>query len=205
MRNLAMTMSSGDVFGVWDAFPEWINRHRAEAGGFRYAARPVDLSFNGAPTVTVEMTGEAGLVALYKCNIAAVHCGGVDWLVFSPLVVVWEQDRTARGPGMGRAMIDHFVEAVRAFREEARALDSAAVIASGNLTVAKGGKPFFDSIGWEIVYPELHQPATLFDGPEAMAAPLNVVAGQIESAVAPIRAAGKLDPGPVSFAILRLK
>jgi hypothetical protein len=204
MRNQATLRSSVNVFDLWDTFPAWINRYRARSGAFCYAARPIDLSFNGMPTITVEMSGPTGMIALYKCNIIEVCGDGKDWLLFSPLVVVWEQDRQTRGPGTGCAMIEHFVEAVRAFREESGAWSHAMLIASGNLTVAKGGKPFFESIGWEIIYPELRKPAHLFDGEEAMAAPLDTVATQIEAAITPIREAGKLDPGPVSFAIVPL-
>jgi hypothetical protein len=204
MRNQAILNNSHDILGVWDTFPTWINCNRAKSGAFCYAAKPFDLSFNGMPTITVEMSGPAGIIALYKCNVIEVCDGGKDWLVFSPLVVVWEQDRQMRGPEMGRIMIEHFVEAVRVFREERGAWSHAILIASGNLTVAKGGKPFFEGIGWEIVYPELREPARLYDGAEAMAAPLDTVAAQIEAAIAPVRAAGRLDSGPVSFALLPL-
>lgn len=204
VRNQATIMSSMDVYGLWDAFPAWVNRHRAESGALRYHALPVCRSFNSAPTITVEMTGPSGLIASYKCNFTLAHERGRDWLVFSPLVVIWEQDRLARGPDMGRVMIEHFVEAVRTFREECGTWSHAILVSSGNLTVAKGGKPFFDSIGWEIVYPELREPAGLYQGEEAICAPLDAVAAQIETAIAPVRAAGKLDPGPVSFAILQL-
>ncbi len=204
MRNQPILKSSVNVFGLWDTFPAWINRHRAKSGAFCYTAMPIDLSFNGMRTITVEMSGPAGMIALYKCNIIEVRGDGKDWLVFSPLVVVWEQDRQTRGAGMGRVMIEHFVEAVRGFREEIGAWNHAMLIASGNLTVAKGGKPFFEGIGWEIIYPELREPTRLYHGTEVMAPPLDAIATQIEAAIAPIREAGKLDPGPVSFAILPL-
>jgi hypothetical protein len=204
MRNQATLRNNMDVFDLWDTFPAWINRHRAKIGAFCYTAKPIDLSFNGMPTITVEMSGPSGMIAVYKCNIIEICGDKKDWLVFSPLVVIWEQDRQTRGPGMGSAMIEHFVEAVRAFREESDAQSHAMLVASGNLTVAKGGKPFFEGIGWEIIYPELHEPACLYDGIEAMAEPLDTVAAQIESAIAPLREAGKLDSGPVSFAILPL-
>jgi hypothetical protein len=204
MRNQATLRSSVNVIDLWNTFPAWINRHRAENGAFCYVARPIDFSFNGLPTITVEMSGPAGMIALYKCNIIELCGDRKNWLIFSPLVVVWEQDRQTRGPGIGSAMIEHFVEAVQSFQEESSVWSHAMLIASGNLTVAKGGKPYFESIGWEIVYPELREPACLYDGTEAMATPLDTVASQIETAIAPIREAGKLDPGPVSFAILPL-
>ena len=204
MRNQATLRSNVNIFGLWDTFPAWINRHRAKSGAYCYTARPIDMSFNCMPTITVEMSGSAGMIALYKCNIIELCGDGKDWLVFSPLVVVWEQDRATRGPGMGSAMIEHFVEAVRAFRENSGAWNHAMLVASGNLTVAKGGKPFFEGICWEIIYPELREPTRLYDGTDAMAAPLDTVATQIKDAIAPLREAGKLDPGPVSFAILPL-
>lgn len=204
MRNQALLHDTSDVFDLWETFPRWINRHHPGDGERSYVAKEIDASFNASPTLTVEMSGRSGLIATYKCNIVEIHNHRKSWLVFAPLIVIWEQGRAERGPDLGRIMMEHVVSSIRAFCVEYGAWSHDILITSGNLTVAKGGKPFFEGIGWEIVYPGTHEPSALYNGNFAMAEPLAAVEARIEAAVAPLREAGKIDAEPISFAILRL-
>jgi hypothetical protein len=102
-------------------------------------------------------------------------------------------------------MVDHLVLSIRAFHQAKSDLSRHILIASGNLTVAKRGKPFFEKLGWELVFPETRKPHHLYDGAGACAEPLIAVAEQIDAAIAPLRSAGKIDEEPVSFAILRFE
>lgn len=203
MRNLAEVLPHAGPLDVWSELPDWINTHHFGDGDQRYAAEPLTVSGDRL-TLTVEMTGARGLIARYKCDVSHICEADKSWLVFSPLVVIWEQSRAERGPGIGEAMIGHFVKAARTFQQARSAGHDGIVIASGNLTVAKGGKPFFEGIGWEIVVPAAREPGWLFEGNEAMAKPLAMIAAQIGAAIAPLRAAGKVAEETISFAILRL-
>lgn len=204
MLDLAYASETLGVLDLWRALPQWINLHHARDGERRYSAREFAPAARDALTLFVDLTGPDGLIASYKCDIFRISEPGKAWLVFSPLVVIWEQARADRGPGIGEAIIDHFVAAVRTFQEARGLTTHDIVIASGNLTVAKGGKPFFEMIGWEIVVPSAQQPAHLFSGEQAMAKPLATIEAQIEAAIAPLRAAGQAAESAVSFAILRL-
>lgn len=204
MRNLAQIPSETGALDLWRALPQWINLHHSRDGDRSYAVKEIMQYSRDALTLTTDMTGSSGLIASYKCDISLIFSPGKSWLVFSPLVVIWEMGRAERGPDLGRVMIEHFVSAVRAFQQAHADSSYGMVIASGNLTVAKGGKPFFESIGWEIVFPEAQEPGYLFHGEEAMAKPLAAIEAQIEAAIAPLRAAGKVEEKAISFAILRL-
>jgi hypothetical protein len=204
MLDLAYASETLDILDLWRTLPQWINLHHARDGERRYTARDFTPPPRDALTLFVDLTGPDGLIASYKCDIFRVSEPGKTWLVFSPLVVIWEQARADRGPGIGEAIIDHFVAAVRTF-QEARGLPTYdIVVASGNLTGAKGGKPFFEMIGWEIIVPSEQHPPHLFMGEQAMAKPLAIIEAQIETAIAPLRATGKVAESAVSFAILRL-
>lgn len=69
--------------------------------------------------------------------------------------------------------------------------------------MAKGGRPFFEGIGWEIIEPDARRPSRLYDGVNAMTGPLDAIAAQIEAILAPLRASGKLADEMLSFAIWR--
>jgi hypothetical protein len=204
MLDLAQASEIVDILDLWRMLPQWINLHHERDGERRYTACEATYSSSDSLTLFVDLTGPTGRIASYKCEIFRVYDAGKSWLVFSPLVVIWELSRADRGPGIGQAIIEHFVAAVRTFHEArgTRAYDI--VIASGNLTVAKGGKPFFETIGWEIVVPSACEPHYLFNGEQAMAKPLDIIKAQIEAAIAPLRAAGKVAETAISFAILRL-
>ena len=149
-------MSAQDMCNTAEAFdlcrelPQWINRHRPDDGYRRYRAQELDYSFNGLPTLTVEVSGAQGRIAAYKSNIALIPGERNPWLVFSPLVVVWEKSKEERGPGLGRPIVDHSVSSIAAYCEaHARHIPNI-LLASGKLTEAKAGRPFFEALGWEI-------------------------------------------------------
>lgn len=201
MLNRVPVLSSSDPIELWGTFPDWINLHRSKEGELVYKAKELSLSAN-AFVMNVEMFRQDKLIATYKYTISEVRGDVKSWFVFSPLVVVWEQGRAERGPDLGRIMIEHAVSAIQAFYKECGDACHDLLIASGNLTVAKGGKPFFEMLGWDIVYPSTHEPKHLYVGGETMVQPLTLVAEQIEAAIAPLRDTGKLEDGPISFAIL---
>jgi hypothetical protein len=181
--------------------PGWINSHRQQDGDRRYQAREIDYSFNGLPTLTVEVTRAQGRIADYKCNIAAVADEEQPWLVFSPLVVAWEKSKEERGPGLGRPIIDHSVSSITGFCETCVRPVPNILIASGNLTTAKAGRPFFEALGWEIVSPAGF---ACHAGEPGLTKALGFVAAQIEAAIAQF-AQGTAEPvDPLSFAMLRL-
>lgn len=132
MRHQALIQDSVSVLDLWKMLPQWINRHHPFDGKRRYVAKDIDASFNDLPTLTVEMSGARGLIATYKCNIVQVYEPHTSWLVLSPLVVIWHQDRETRGPEMGRIMIDHALGAISDFHQIHGSVGHRIVVASGN-------------------------------------------------------------------------
>jgi hypothetical protein len=205
---VAVSMSVHDISGTAEAFhlcrnlPQWINRRYPADSHGRYHARELDHSFNGLPSLTVEMSSAAGSpIAIYKCNITLIRGERRSWLVFSPLVVIWEHSREERGPGFGRPVIAHSVAAIVSFCEAHVRHIPDLIIASGNLTTAKAGRPFFEVLGWEIVKPSEF---AAHAGDDGLVKALTFVEGQIEAAIAPLRQTGADQPDPLSFAMLRL-
>ncbi len=181
--------------------PGWINSHRQQDEDRRYQAKELDYSFNGLPTLTVEVTRAQGRIADYKCNIAAVADEEQPWLVFSPLVVVWEKSKEERGSGLGRPIIDHSVSSIAGFCETCVRPVPNILIASGNLTTAKAGRLFFEALGWEIVRPAGFGRHA---GERGLTKALRFVAGQIEVAIAQFTQSTAEPADPLSFAMLRL-
>lgn len=225
----------------------WINERHARDGTIRYRASRVLAAETGLPTLAVEMSGPAGLIATYKCGVGPVGLGRNAWLVLAPLVVIWNGARFERRVSNGtravaldplersvfprflhsdipwidfdddsarsRAMIDHLVGAVRGFRAASASSGGEAVIASGNLTKAKGGRPFFEGMGWKIVGPDdlsaRQRPASQLSGRddrdgEPMQSAVAAIRRRIDAAIAPLRDAGKVEAEPISFALLTL-
>ncbi len=180
--------------------PGWINSHRQQDEDRRYRARELDRSFNGLPTLTVEVSRAQGRIADYKCNIAAVRDEELPWLVFSPLVVVWEKSKEERGPGLGRPIIDHGVSSIAGFCETCVRPVPNILVASGNLTTAKAGRPFFEALGWEIVSPAGF---ARHAGDRGLTKALRFVAAQIEAAIAQFAQGTAVPADPLSFAMLR--
>jgi hypothetical protein len=181
--------------------PAWINSHRKRDSRRSCHARELDYSFNRLPTLVVEVSSSQVRIADYKCNIVAFRDGEQSWLVFSPLVVMWEKGKEERDPGWGRQIIDHSVSSIAGFAQIRMRPVPNILIASGNLTVAKAGRPFFEGLGWEIVSPAgfTHNAS---DG--GLRKALRFVAAQIEAAIAQ-SAQNTVEPvAPFSFAIQKL-
>lgn len=198
--NTPAISNTNDVFDLCRGLPEWINRHGRAEGSRSCRAREMDNSFNGLPTLTVDMSGAAGLVASYKCNISLVRGEQRAWLVFSPLVVVWAMDRRERGPGFGRRIIEHSVASIAGFCRAHVSHIPDVLVASGNLTTAKGGRPFFAGLGWEIVEPQSRGAPSAEDGLDRALAHIEA---QIDAALAPLRQSAPGSIEPTSFALLR--
>jgi hypothetical protein len=190
--------NSDEAFDLCYWLPWWINTYNSGDVSGSFFAKELDYSFNGLPTLTVTLSGNQLPIATYKCNIAVVR-GGDTWLIFSPLVVIWE-DNVHRRP---RFIIEHGVFSIDSYCKLYAPNISNLLIASGNLTAAKRGRPFFEALGWNIAVP----PAD-FDGHgrnDGLTRALRFVADQIESAIAPFR---HLEPGAlssISFAMLRIQ
>ena len=204
MRNLNLIHIPSNVSAFWHDFPDWINQHRSTDGERIYRALEPDALADNRLNLAVEISGRDGCIATSKFNIIEI-CGPREaWFVFSSLVVQWEQGGAGHRPETGKAIVQHVVLAVQNFRRTRRIWSHNILIASGNLTVAKGGKPFFERLGWQIVCPETREPDHVLCGEADLAEPLEAVAGEIEAAIAPLRLAGKIQPEPICFAILRL-
>jgi hypothetical protein len=178
----------------------WIDRHHRQIGELEYRATLSDAGDGDIPMLAVEVRGAAGLVATYKCGIShPVEPKG--WLVLAPLVVSWNGARPDNSSGLGRAMVEHLVSALRTFQASASLQTEGVLIGSGNLTRAKAGRPFFEGLGWEIVVPALRSPYQLYTQ-ERIAAALTVIERQIDCAIAPLLKAGKIEAEPVRFGVL---
>jgi hypothetical protein len=179
--------------------PAWINSCRAGDGQCRYRAKELDYSFNRLPTFAVEVLDADGLIATYKTNAVLVPRGESSWLVFSPLVVVWERGKEARGPGLGRPIISHCVSSISGFLAPSGQQIPNVLVASGNLTAAKAGRPFFEALGWEIV--------TTCSSPHAkdsaLGKALSFIGAQISAAIAQSGQNLAGTDTAVSFAMLR--
>lgn len=200
MHPPALIDGRSDALAAWTPFGAWINRHAGQRGRCTFAARLIAAPCGDMLMLAVDMRGPGGPVATYKCNLTAIgeHRNAV--LLLSPLVVIWHAEPGARDPEQGRAMIDHLVCAVRSFQRALGAGGGSVLIATGNLTEAKGGRPFFESLGWEIVAADVSggRPGA------GLARPLAVVTAQINTAVAPLRKSGAIAAEPVTVAILRV-
>jgi hypothetical protein len=198
MRNRAALPISAPE--PWHDIADWINHHCRLADGRRYMASMADSVSGDTSTLVVEVDGQDGLIATCKCTLSQIDYGAGSLVIFAPLVVIWAEGRSRGGPDLGGSIIAHLISAIASFRDlHGTALDDV-LIASGNLTKAKGGRPFFERLGWEIIDP------LLSDTPrdEATAIVFDTVVQAIEMAVAPLRAAGKVGDEPVTFALLRL-
>jgi hypothetical protein len=181
--------------------PGWINSHRQRDECRSYHAKELDYSFNGLPTLAVEVTSAQNRVAAYKCNITLIRDDEQPWLLFSPLVVVWEKSKEERGCGQGRPIIDHSVSSIAGFCETCARPIPNILIASGNLTVAKAGRPFFEALGWEITNPSGF---ARYAGDRGLTKALKFVAAQVEAAMVQFAQNVAEPVDPLSFAMLRL-
>jgi hypothetical protein len=98
-------------------------------------------------------------------------------------------------------MIEHLIMGITGFRTTLGSEDTNILIASGNLTKVKGGKPFFEKLGWEIA-PLDRADADILAEP--MTAVFAAIREQIETAVAPFRTAGTVENEPVTVAFFKL-
>lgn len=184
----------------WQAVAEWISHSYGLADGRRYTASLTEAAADDASTLTVEVDGPDGPIATCKCSLFRIDHGPRSLVIFAPLVVIWAEGRSKGGPDLGRSIIAHLVSAIASFRDHRSAAQDEVLVASGNLTKAKGGRPFFESLGWEIVDPRVSDAA----GDEAMTEAFSTIVWHIDAAVAPLRAAGRIEDEPVTFALLRL-
>jgi hypothetical protein len=189
-----------NIFSLFRGFAQWVTIHGQTDDAWSCCATDMDNSFNGSPTLTVELSEPKGLIATYKCNITLVHAGKRTWLLFSPLVVIWAQSREQRGPGVGRRIIEHSVSSIEGYCRAHIPHITDVLVASGNLTTIKGGRPFFQGLGWEIVDAQ----ACGGRADDGLAKALTHIAAQIDAALAPLRLIAPETIEPVSFALLRL-
>jgi hypothetical protein len=188
------------VSSLFRGFAQWINIHGQAGSPWSCCAREIDHSFNGLPTLTVELSEPKGLVATYRCNITLFRAGRRAWLLFSPLVVSWAQSREQRGSGVGRRIIEHSVSSIEGYCRAHIPHAPDVLVASGNLTTVKGGKPFFQGLDWEIVDAQTCDQ----HADDGFARVLTHIAAQIDAALAPLRLTAPETIEPISFALLRL-
>ena len=200
-------MSTQDMCNAAEAFdlcrelPQWINRHRPEDGHRRYRAQELDYSFNGMPTLTVEVTGAQGRIAAYKSNIALIpgeQNPGLSFLRW------WSSGKRARrnAAQVWGARLSIIVFPLSPVTAEAHARHIPNILlASGKLTEAKAGRPFFEALGWEIASPG---DCGLQAGDAGLAKVLTFIAAQIGAAIALLPQSTPEAASPISFAMLRL-
>jgi hypothetical protein len=153
-----------------------------------FHAMPPDMSLQGAPTFATEVrTTDGRLAGTYKFNYF-FDLGTSSWLFF-PLVIQWADNAQHRSEGMDCAMIEHCLSNLRGFfaqRPDAPAARPPCLtMASGYLTTQRGGRTFFERMGWVLhsfgkkdgLYPEL----------EAQPAPLQFMARRIDEISMPFR------------------
>jgi hypothetical protein len=199
--SVASLCDAATAFDLCRELPQWIGRHRPEDGYRRFQAQELDYSFNGLPTLTVGISGAHGRIATYKSNIVLIPGEHDPWLIFSPLVVIWEKGKEERGPGLGRAIIDHSVSSIAGYCEAHLRHIPNILLASGKLTMAKAGRPFFETLGWEITSP---RDCALPAGDSGLARVLAFIAAQIGAAIALLPPSEPEAASPISFAMLRL-
>lgn len=200
MRNRA-TMQALLSADPWEDVAEWINGRHWLAAGRRFKAGLIETE-PGAPMLAVKVTSPTGLVATCKCHLLRVDHGARSSMVFAPLTVTWAEGRASAGAGAH--IIGHLTTALASFGEVVDAPGERVFMASGNLTRAKGGKPFFEGLGWTVVQPGAREPAHLFACSRGTPDVVAAIARRIDAAVAPLRAAGRIEDEPLAFALLRL-
>jgi hypothetical protein len=201
--HLAPTLREPDLGRLWSAFPHWINSSHASFEGMQFhaAASANDLSLD----LAVTMSEAGGSVASYKCGIIPIRDRRSGWIVLVPLVVVWRTSTPAGRFSLGRTMVDHLSAAASEFHRTHQACDGTILIASGNLTEEKGGAQFFRALGWDIVTPRKRDTQLVHLDEPRLIMPLTIIEEQINKALAPMRAAGKIGDEPISFAVRQLR
>jgi hypothetical protein len=185
----------------WQGITEWIGHYHGLADGRRYMASLTGAVAGDASTLSVAVDSPDGPIATCKCSLIRIDHGPRSLVIFAPLVVIWAEGRGRGGCDLGKSIIAHLVSAFASFRDHRSAAQDDVLVASGNLTKAKGGRPFFESLGWQIIDPRVSDAA----GDEAMAEAFSTIVRHIDAAVAPLRAAGRIEDEPVTFALLRLR
>jgi len=127
--------------------PSWINKNMPKYEGVDFVAKPIDSSFNDKTTLTVEVKEDGNDICVYKCNIDFL---ADKWLGFYLLVVIWNTEYKPKS-SMGNLIIEHFTKSIKEFCNDEMPSIENRFFTSGNLTVQKGGKPFFNKLNWNIV------------------------------------------------------
>jgi hypothetical protein len=196
-----LSQSWSENESVASALVQWINHHHRQVGEARCSATLTNGSAPDVPMLMVELRGRYGLIATYKSSVGYIRDANGDRLLLAPLVVIWNGERPADSARLGHAIVEHLVSAVCAFQASLPCCGRI-LIASGNLTRAKGGKPFFESLGWQICGSDAQSAA--WERCEDMHAVSASIEKRIDCALAPLLKAGKLAIEPISFALLCL-
>lgn len=143
--------SFGDVLLALEALPDWINRSCPVLEGLRFNALPINRSLHDAPTVSVEVSGGDGLVAIYKYNFQLEPTSAVGIrLVLSPLVIMWAEGGVRRTSGMDGIIIRHCLESIGKYKGSLTPSLSEVILTTGYLTVQRAGRVFFEKLGWVV-------------------------------------------------------
>jgi hypothetical protein len=201
--HLAPAFHELDPERIWNAFPRWINARHASFEGRQFHAE--QIVHGQGLQLAVTMSDGSSPVATYKCGISRVRERGSAWIVFAPLVVIWEAATPGSRFNLGRAMVDHLSSAACEFQQTHQICGETILIASGNLTEEKGGAHFFRALGWDIVTPRKRGTEVLHLDEPRFKTPFIIIEEQINKALIPLRAAGKISDEPISFAVRQLR
>ena len=120
---------------------------------------PLDTHFNNSPTLACTISTAAGVLATWKCNLFPIIVPVTSTniandvprlgLLCAPLVVIW-QPEAVRPHGIGHQLMNTIAD-ILPKAAQASGFTETIWLASGNLTVERQGRPFFESLAWPII------------------------------------------------------
>lgn len=127
----------------------WISQHLGSLNGLQFVAQELDHSLHETVTIAIDVMAVGSKVATYKLNILPDL--DTNFLVLCPLVIMWAENGKHRKPGMDMIIIEHCLKWVDRLTKSLSKPVKEVILATGYLTVQRGGMPFFANLGWRAV------------------------------------------------------
>jgi hypothetical protein len=127
----------------------WINSELGSLNGLQFVAQELDHSLHESVTIAIDVVAAGSRVGTYKLNILPDL--DANYLVLCPLVIMWADNGKHRKAGMDTIIIEHCLKWVDRLTKTLPMSVKDVIVATGYLTVQRGGMPFFANLGWRAV------------------------------------------------------
>ena len=124
-----------------------------DAHALRFRVLAPDQSLFDTPTFSVEILQNDCNIGTYKFNALADYsfAGAARAITFSPLVIQWAEGGKFKQSGMDKAIINHCLQTIRCFIDRGTYGYDTAILTTAYLTKQRGGKQFFEALGWHVI------------------------------------------------------